>query len=53
MYFYHKIYIRWYGGVLMFKDDRKRDSFYEEEVKKESRYRLLSDLERYEIFNTE
>ena len=37
----------------MFKDDRKRDSFYEEEVKKESRYRLLSDLERYEIFNTE
>ena len=37
----------------MFKDDRKKDSFYEEEVKRESRYRLLSDLERYEIFNTE
>ena len=37
----------------MFKDDRKKDGFYEEEVKRESRYRLLSDLERYEIFNTE
>ena len=37
----------------MFKDDRKKENYYEEEVKRESRYRLLSDLERYEIFNTE
>lgn len=37
----------------MFKNDRKKEAFYEEEVKKESRYRLLSDLERFEIFNTE
>lgn len=37
----------------MFKDDRRKESFYEEENKRESRYRLLSDLEKYEIFNTE
>ena len=37
----------------MFKNDRKKENYYEEEVKRESRYRLLSDLEKYEIFNTE
>ena len=37
----------------MLKGDRKKENFYEEDGKKESRYRLLSDLERYEIFNTE
>ena len=37
----------------MFKNDRKSDKYYEEDNKRESRYRLLSDLEKYEIFNTE
>lgn len=37
----------------MLKGDRKKENFYEEDGKRESRYRLLSDLERYEIFNTE
>lgn len=37
----------------MFKNDRKKEGFYEEKEERESRYRLLSDLEKYEIFNTE
>ena len=37
----------------MFKNDRRSEKYYEEDDKRESRYRLLSDLERYEIFNTE
>lgn len=35
------------------RGDKKKEAYYDEESKKESRYRLLSDLERYEIFNTE
>lgn len=37
----------------MLRGDKKKEAYYDEESKKESRYRLLSDLERYEIFNTE
>ena len=37
----------------MLRGDKKRGEYYEEESKRESKYRLLSDLERYEIFNTE
>lgn len=37
----------------MLRGNKKKEAYYEEESKKESRYRLLSDLERYEIFNTE
>ena len=37
----------------MLRGDKKKEDYYDEESKKESRYRLLSDLERYEIFNTE
>lgn len=37
----------------MLRNDKKSDGYYEEDSKRESRYRLLSDLERYEIFNTE
>ncbi|VYT73289.1 YlmC/YmxH family sporulation protein [Clostridium tertium] len=37
----------------MLRGDKKKEGYYDEESKKESRYRLLSDLERYEIFNTE
>lgn len=37
----------------MLRGDKKKEAYYEEESKRESRYRLLSDLERYEIFNTE
>lgn len=37
----------------MLRGDKKKEAYYDEESKKESRYRLLSELERYEIFNTE
>ena len=37
----------------MLRDDKKRDFDEEEKSKRDSRYRLLSDLEKYEIFNTE
>ncbi|MBQ6820474.1 MAG: YlmC/YmxH family sporulation protein [Clostridium sp.] len=37
----------------MFKRDRKKDNYYEEDSKIDDRYRFLSDLEGYEIFNTE
>ncbi|ATD54980.1 YlmC/YmxH family sporulation protein [Clostridium chauvoei] len=37
----------------MIRGDRKRQDFYDIEEREESKYRLLSDLERYEIFNTE
>ena len=37
----------------MLRDDKKRDFDEEEKLKRDSRYRLLSDLEKYEIFNTE
>lgn len=37
----------------MFRDDKKTNIEDEEKSKRESRYRLLSELEKYEIFNTE
>lgn len=37
----------------MLRDDKKRNFEDEEKLKRESRYRLLSELEKYEIFNTE
>lgn len=37
----------------MRKEDKRRYDDNEEDLKKETRYRLLSELERYEIFNTE
>ena len=37
----------------MLRDDKKRNFEDEERSKRESRYRLLSELEKYEIFNTE
>ena len=33
--------------------DRRKQEYYDVEERQESRYRLLSDLERYKIFNTE
>lgn len=37
----------------MRREDKRKTQYNDEELKKESRYRLLSELERYEIFNTE
>lgn len=37
----------------MRREDKRRTEYNEDDLKKESRYRLLSELERYEIFNTE
>lgn len=37
----------------MLRDDKRREFQDEEKSKRESRYRLLSELEKYEIFNTE
>jgi len=37
----------------MRKEDKRKTEYYEDELRKETRYRLLSELERYEIFNTE
>ncbi|WP_300384817.1 YlmC/YmxH family sporulation protein [Clostridium sp.] len=37
----------------MSKGDKKREDYYSEDSKKELKYRLLSELESYEIFNTE
>lgn len=37
----------------MRKEEKRRYENNEEDLKKETRYRLLSELERYEIFNTE
>lgn len=37
----------------MFRGDKRKDEYYEEESRREIKYRLLSELERYEIFNTE
>ena len=37
----------------MRREDKKNYENSEEDLKKETRYRLLSELERYEIFNTE
>ena len=34
-------------------EEKRRDEDNKEDLKKEARYRLLSELERYEIFNTE
>lgn len=35
------------------KGDKRRAEYYSEESQKELKYRLLSELESYEIFNTE
>lgn len=37
----------------MRREDKRKYEYSEEESRKETRYRLLSELERYEIFNTE
>ena len=37
----------------MLRGDKRRGEYYEEDSKREFKYRLLSDLEKYEIFNTE
>lgn len=37
----------------MRREDKRGTEYNEDDLKKESRYRLLSELERYEIFNTE
>ena len=37
----------------MRREEKRRDEDNKEDLKKEARYRLLSELERYEIFNTE
>ncbi|GAB6170133.1 YlmC/YmxH family sporulation protein [Clostridium carnis] len=37
----------------MLRGEKRRQEYYDVEPKQESKYRVLSDIERYEIFNTE
>lgn len=37
----------------MIRGEKRRQEYYDVEARMDSKYRLLSDLERYEIFNTE
>ncbi|NLL30582.1 MAG: YlmC/YmxH family sporulation protein [Clostridiales bacterium] len=37
----------------MLRGERRKNEYYDEEDNRENKYRLLSELETYEIFNTE